>query len=104
MRGWSCSIEPVYRDWRGRLRWARQPLQIIDLVCLVAFYIDIFNIERFAPEHQRMAVRLARLVLETSPYDIAHYVCCFSLKCAVLMGLLVPREPYTFECCACCVF
>lgn len=59
VRCWSCSIEPTFRDWRGRLRWARQPLQIIDLICLVAFYIDIFNILRFAPQHQRMAVRLA---------------------------------------------
>jgi hypothetical protein len=55
-RIWSCSIEQKYRGWRGRLRWGCQPLQIVDAVCLVAFYVDICDV-KFAPHYERMAVR-----------------------------------------------
>ena len=59
VRLWSASVESKYRGWRGRLRWARQPLQVIDLVCLFAFYIDVLDIERLAPRHWKLSVSLA---------------------------------------------
>ena len=44
LRLWSCSIDTRFRGCRGLLRWGSQPMQLIDLVCVVAFYIDIFNL------------------------------------------------------------
>ena len=44
LRLWSCSIDTRFRGCRGLMRWGSQPMQLIDLVCVVAFYIDIFNL------------------------------------------------------------
>ena len=56
LRLWSCSIDTRFRGCRGLLRWGSQPMQLIDLVCVVAFYIDIFNLlsvaVRLPPPHR----------------------------------------------------
>jgi hypothetical protein len=44
LRLWSCveSRKPKYHHWcTGRLRWAGKPLALLDLVCLIPFFLDM---------------------------------------------------------------
>jgi voltage-gated potassium channel len=55
VRLWIAPVEPRYRDgWRGRLRWARSPLALLDLIAVVALLVP------HLPVDLRQA-RLARL-------------------------------------------
>ena len=44
MRLWACIEEPVYQRrgplW-GRLKWARKPLSVVDLLALLPFWFDL---------------------------------------------------------------
>jgi voltage-gated potassium channel len=58
LRLWTCTVDPRYQDpIRGRLRYMRTPLAIVDLVAVLPFYIPlIFPDLRFL-----RAIRLLRL-------------------------------------------
>lgn len=103
-RLWSTSVEPKYRGWRGRLRWARQPLQVIDLICLFAFYIDVLDIEKLAPQHWKLSVSLAAFKIRTCSNHQGFVAEHVSLKHAFVLGVPLSRERYTFGCCVYCVF
>ena len=49
LRIWSCVENPALKphdgsvsDLQARIRWARKPMSLLDLVCTVSFYIDLF--------------------------------------------------------------
>ena len=43
-RLWSCVEDPRYADgWRGRLRYARTPMAIIDLLAILPFWFSYFT-------------------------------------------------------------
>ena len=41
LRIWSCvEAEQWKHGWRGRLRWARQPMALVDLAAILPFYMS----------------------------------------------------------------
>ena len=58
LRLWSCPADPRYADgWRGRLRYARSPMPLIDLLAVAPFYLEFVAFDlRFV-----RALRLFRL-------------------------------------------
>lgn len=41
-RVWACVESPLYQGWRGRLRYMRTPLAIVDLVAVAPFYLGLW--------------------------------------------------------------
>jgi len=54
-RVWAAGEEPRYAEWRGRLRYMRQPFPLIDLIAIIPFFISLGTNDAFV-------VRLARLL------------------------------------------
>lgn len=41
-RVWACIESPLYQGWRGRLRYMRTPMAIIDLIAIAPFYLGLW--------------------------------------------------------------
>jgi voltage-gated potassium channel len=58
LRVWSCSASSKYAGWRGRLRFARTPMAIVDLLAILPFYLPLLGVDlRFV-----RALRLFRIL------------------------------------------
>ncbi len=67
LRLWACTADPRYEGAvRGRLRWARSPLALIDFIAFVPFYLP------FLPVDLRFA-RLARVFRVARLAKLARY-------------------------------
>ncbi|RME92509.1 MAG: ion transporter [Verrucomicrobia bacterium] len=45
-RLWSCTADPRYASpWRGRLRLARQPMLLVDLLAILPFYLPFLGVD-----------------------------------------------------------
>ncbi len=73
LRMWSCTVEQKYsKPFTGRLKYALTPLAIIDLLAVLPFYIQIFNIDlRF--------IRIIRLVRIFRIVKAARYISSLKL-------------------------
>ena len=61
LRLWSCTAAPQYRGpVRGRLRWARTPMALIDLAAVLPFYLPFLGVDLRAFRGMRL-LRLLRL-------------------------------------------
>lgn len=66
LRIWVCGEDPKYSGWKGRFRFLFRPIQIIDLIVLVGFYVTVGANDTFA-------LRLFRLVRILSIAKLGRY-------------------------------
>jgi voltage-gated potassium channel len=68
-RVWSCTADPRYNGpIRGRLRYMRTPLALVDLLAVAPFYIPVTNTDLRSLRILRLFFRLAR-ALKLARYD-----------------------------------
>ena len=84
LRLWSCSVDEKHAGWRGRLSWMIQPMQIVDAIALLAFYVDLLT----DIEHDRLAgtisFKLLRLLRLLSLLKVERQVHAFVVLKSVL--------------------
>ncbi|WP_342751891.1 ion transporter [Longibacter salinarum] len=63
VRVWSCTESPAYdRLVRGRLRFMRTPLAVIDVLAVAPFYLPLIGISLVGDLRVLRALRLLRIV------------------------------------------
>lgn len=106
LRVWSAGEDPSFAGWRGRLRYVRQPLLIVDLLALLPFLLGALGAETLVLRSLRALrlLALSKLVRYSDAMRVVlssiverRYELVFALMIAGIMILVSSTALYLVE-------
>lgn len=106
LRVWSAGADPSFAGWRGRVRYVRQPLVIVDLLALLPFILGLLGAETLVLRSLRVLrlLALTKLVRYSDAMRVVlssiidrRYELLFALMIAGLMLLVSSTALYLVE-------